>query len=167
MYILNNLIYKFSLVQHKLLLQDSQRAVWDVADRWFPVTITHHLYIHNFLKHLIKDTNTHNKKTSYTKQNSIQDILPYTRKFWWGIKIGKSLAKFSALCTDCCLFAKFFLANSFYLYDSPKFSPTKYFPCTVSVLQVSMWGCALYLNISNCTTWQYTVRIPYGTKLWQ
>ena len=35
------------------------------------------------------------------------------------------------ICTDCRLFAKFFLTNSFYLYGSPKFSPAKYFPCTV------------------------------------
>ena len=27
---------------------------------------------------------------------------------------------------DCCLFAKFFLANSFYLYGSQKFSPVRY-----------------------------------------
>ena len=26
------------------------------------------------------------------------------------------------ICTDCSLFTKFFLANSFYLYGSPKFS---------------------------------------------
>ena len=35
------------------------------------------------------------------------------------------------ICTDCSLFAKFFLTNSFYLYGLTKFSPTKYFPCTV------------------------------------
>ena len=35
------------------------------------------------------------------------------------------------ICTDCSLFAKFFLANNFYLYGLPKFSPTKYFLCTV------------------------------------
>ena len=35
------------------------------------------------------------------------------------------------ICTDCCLFANFFLANSFYHHGSPKFSPTKYFLCTV------------------------------------
>ena len=34
-------------------------------------------------------------------------------------------------CTDCCLFAKFFLPNSFYLHDLPKFSPAKYFPCKI------------------------------------
>ena len=32
------------------------------------------------------------------------------------------------------LLAKFFLANSFYLYGLPKFSPTKYFPCTVTYI---------------------------------
>ena len=31
----------------------------------------------------------------------------------------------------CCLFAKFFLANSFNLHGLPEFSPTKYFMCTV------------------------------------
>ena len=35
------------------------------------------------------------------------------------------------ICTNCSLFTKFLLTNSFYLYSSPKFSPTKYFPCTV------------------------------------
>ena len=33
------------------------------------------------------------------------------------------------ICTDCSLFTKFFLTNSFYLYGSPKFYPAKYFPC--------------------------------------
>ena len=33
------------------------------------------------------------------------------------------------ICTDCSLFSKFFSANSFYLYGSPKFVPAKYFPC--------------------------------------
>ena len=36
----------------------------------------------------------------------------------------------------CSLFAKFFLANSFYLYGSPKFFPTKIFLCTVFSLIV-------------------------------
>ena len=31
-----------------------------------------------------------------------------------------------SICTDCSLFAKFFLSNSFYLYDSPKFSYVRY-----------------------------------------
>ena len=35
------------------------------------------------------------------------------------------------ICTDCSLFAKLFLTNSFYLYGSPKYSPAKYFMCTV------------------------------------
>ena len=35
------------------------------------------------------------------------------------------------ICIDCSLFAKFFPANSFYLYGSPKFSLIKDFPCTV------------------------------------
>ena len=39
--------------------------------------------------------------------------------------------------TDCNLFTKFFLANSFYLYGSPKFSPAKYFPCVVYVYAVN------------------------------
>ena len=30
------------------------------------------------------------------------------------------------ICTNCSLFAKFFLTNSFYLYGLPKFSPTNY-----------------------------------------
>ena len=48
--IFNNLMYKFSLVQHMLLLQDSQHEIWDVADRWFPVKIiSHRQFIHNFL----------------------------------------------------------------------------------------------------------------------
>ena len=34
----------------------------------------------------------------------------------------------SLLYTDCSLFAKFFLANSFYLYCPPKFSPHQIFP---------------------------------------
>ena len=38
------------------------------------------------------------------------------------------------ICIDCTLFAKFFLANSFCLYSSSKFYPTKYFPCTVTIL---------------------------------
>ena len=33
--------------------------------------------------------------------------------------------------TDCSLFATFLLANSFYLYGSPKIFPAKYFLCTV------------------------------------
>ena len=35
------------------------------------------------------------------------------------------------ICTGCFLFPKFFLANSFYLYGLPKFSPTIYFPCMI------------------------------------
>ena len=35
------------------------------------------------------------------------------------------------ICTDCSLFPKLFLTNSFHLYGLPKFSSTKYFPCTV------------------------------------
>ena len=38
------------------------------------------------------------------------------------------------ICTDHCLSAKFFFANSFYLHGSPKFSPAKYFPCMVLYL---------------------------------
>ena len=38
------------------------------------------------------------------------------------------------------LFAKIFLANSFYLYGSPKISPTKIFPCTVFLL-MCVYGC--------------------------
>ena len=38
------------------------------------------------------------------------------------------------ICIDCNLFAKFFLANSSYLYGLSKLSPTKIFPCTVLVL---------------------------------
>ena len=38
--------------------------------------------------------------------------------------------------TDCSLFDKFFLVNSFYLYGLPKFSPTKYFPCTVTIVML-------------------------------
>ena len=35
------------------------------------------------------------------------------------------------ICTDYSFFAKFFLANIFYLHGSPKLSPAKYFSCTV------------------------------------
>ena len=44
------------------------------------------------------------------------------------------------ICTDCSLFTKLFLTNSFYLYGLPKFSPTKYFPCTYSTqTQLNMY----------------------------
>ena len=46
-------------------------------------------------------------------------IFTNTRKTYYGIG------------TDCSLFTKFFLANSFYLHGLPKFSATKYFSCTV------------------------------------
>ena len=70
----------------------------------------------------------------------------YTRKFWqrknWRIqRIVSHSPKFMPISTDAwkrfmvyaltCLFANFFLANSFYLHGSPKFFPAKYFPCTV------------------------------------
>ena len=46
------------------------------------------------------------------------------------------------ISTDCCLFAKFFLANSFYLHGLP----TKYFPCMVVNLesQVPRPVCLVY-----------------------
>ena len=37
------------------------------------------------------------------------------------------------ICTDFCLFAKLFLINSFYLYDSPKISPIIIFLCMVAI----------------------------------
>ena len=40
------------------------------------------------------------------------------------------------VCTDFSLFAKFFLANSFYLYGLPKISPAKVFACTVYLLSL-------------------------------
>ena len=40
-----------------------------------------------------------------------------------------------SICLDYSLFAKFFLANSFYLYGLPKFSPAKFFPCMVCIYQ--------------------------------
>ena len=50
------------------------------------------------------------------------------------ILVGEKLASL----VNCELFTKIFptniqifLANSFYLYSSPKLSPAKYFPCTV------------------------------------
>ena len=39
------------------------------------------------------------------------------------------------ICNDFSLFANFFLANSFYLYGSPKSSPTKFFLCMVIIIQ--------------------------------
>ena len=44
-------------------------------------------------------------------------MIPYTGKFWYGKRL-----------TNRDLFAKFFLANSFYLYYSPKF-PSPKFSC--------------------------------------
>ena len=38
--IINSDAYKFSLVQHMLLLLDSQRVVWDVVAQRSPVTIS-------------------------------------------------------------------------------------------------------------------------------
>ena len=46
--------------------------------------------------------------------------------------------------TDCSLFAKFFLTNSFYLYGLPKVFPAKYFPCMV--LQSLIQDIVLYRN---------------------
>ena len=68
-------------------------------------------------------------------------LVSYTGNFGTG-KIGESWAirqnfprQYSQLaygiCTDCCIFTKFFFANSFYLHGSPNISPAKYFPCTV------------------------------------
>ena len=47
--------------------------------------------------------------------------------------------------TNCSLFAIFFLANSFDMHGSPKFSPAKYFPCTALCLvwvQLVWWSYA-------------------------
>ena len=67
--------------------------------------------------------------------------LPDTvhRTIWWGRKLAnlvnhelftlddihKYIKNVFAICTDCILFANFFLANSLYLHGLPKFSPTK------------------------------------------
>ena len=72
----------------------------------------------------------------------MHQLLPYTGKFGWR-KIGESLfakiflakvQKYTenvfGICTDCSLFAKFFLANSLYLYGLPKF-PLPEFSITV------------------------------------
>ena len=37
------------------------------------------------------------------------------------------------ICTDCSLFTKVFLANSFYLYGSPKFSPARVRHCSLTL----------------------------------
>ena len=66
-------------------------------------------------------------------------------KNWWIRRIVSHSPKFSSsifsdtrktvygIFTDCCLFAKCFLTNSFYLHGLPKFSPAKYFPCMVAI----------------------------------
>ena len=52
------------------------------------------------------------------------------------------------------LFTKVFLANRFYLYGSPKYSPAKYFPCTVSYSNFTL---SLYYIAHNFEK----VTIPY------
>ena len=55
------------------------------------------------------------------------------------------------ICTDRSLSAKFFLANSFYQYGSPIFSPAKYLPYTV------------HAKFMVCTTQEFIVAIQQNS----
>ena len=95
----------------------------------------------NEVEKFISDFNG-GKLTPTGQLNADDTLTPYTGKFWWG-KICELFTKIFlanshtytknvfGISTDCSLSAKFFLTDSFYLYDSPKFFPTKYFLCTV------------------------------------
>ena len=83
----------------------------------------------------------------------------FGRGKWRIWQIVSYLSKFSSpiftetlngIYTDCSLFTKFFLTNSFYLYGLPKFSPTKYFPCTVvpNLLEVDHVSCVWHCMAS-------------------
>ena len=57
------------------------------------------------------------------------------------------------ICTDCCLFTKFFLANSYLLPAwFAKIFPTKYFPCTV--LEVEPCSNTVYKKTLAGDYWQ-------------
>ena len=99
-------------------------------------------------------------------------------KYWWIRWIMSYSPKFSlptfgytenvfGICTDCSLFAKFFLANSFYLNGWPKFSrvPT----VLVLVLKYFLKVLAFYLSTSpktmactcTCTSTNVKVLVLY------
>ena len=65
----------------------------------------------------------------------------------WAIcltNIHGSLKMYLIYALTLAYFAEMFLANSFYLYYSPKISPTKIFPCWCTVL--IMWYCTKYFK---------------------
>ena len=94
-----------------------------------------HTYLVTFELHFAFSNST----DSSVLVEKVHNIQPphtlYMGKFWWGIFTDKPNA--FDIQTDCILFAKFFLTNSFYLHSSPKFSPAKYFPCTVYILAIA------------------------------
>ena len=70
-----------------------------------------------------------------------------------------------AICTDCCLSAKIFLANSFYLYDYPKFSPTKYFLCT-GILKGGHYKYSILWKFHRFYTFCMFVKLLYESSRW-
>ena len=87
---------------------------------------------------------------SYNIRKLYPSLIPYMGNIWPGkilvnlanrelftkiflTNIHKYTENVFGICTVCSLFANFFLVNSFYLCGSSKFSPTKYFSCTVFV----------------------------------
>ena len=92
-------------------------------------------------------------------------------KIWWGkIRIVSYSPKFSSplyihrhtenilnfgICTDCSIFAKFFLTNSFYLYGSPNFPPPKLSRVRYTVTRVYI----LYIGIM--MTWLMKEQQPF------
>ena len=106
----------------------------------YTYTITGHIYLSDFNVATYVTANKPITSMTGTKPYMGKLLDTVRRKYLAGEKlvnlancanIHRYTETVFGICTNCCLFAKFFLANSFYLYGSPKFSPTKYFPYTV------------------------------------
>ena len=81
------------------------------------------------------------QETKETSRHGCSKRLPYTAKFWKGKKLANLVnrepfatcqySQIHGIHTDCC-YSPNFSSPIAYLHGSPKFSPAKYFPCTVA-----------------------------------
>ena len=90
------------------------------------------------------------KTVSYSPNFSSQ-IFTHTPKMYLSV------------CTDCSVFAKFFLANS--LYSLLKFPPTKSFPCTIMYIILYTQFCYTCQSATYLLQWSHTASGSTWTHL--
>ena len=93
---------------HSILITSTKQKQWSIHSTLLPWnTICGKILVGEELANLVN-------REPFAK-NFLANIQIYTENVY-------------DICNDGSLSTKFFLANSFYLYGSPKFSPTKYSP---------------------------------------